>query len=187
MGTALGDMAATWVGKDCRPAVVVNFARQVRWANAAAVELLRAPQALYLRSGCLCLADQRSTASFDEALAHIGSSPEKIPVTDKAGRMAMIVTASSHGVGDQRFLLLVIKTVAASLNIATANMARIFALTPAEAQILTRLGSLEAPAEIAKNLGISVHTVRTHVRNLYNKTSVHSDLELLRLTLAFQG
>jgi DNA-binding CsgD family transcriptional regulator len=186
-GAAIRNIAAEWIREDYCPAIIVNSARQVRWANAAAERQLRSPQALYLSGGTLSLADQRNVESFDEALARVESSREKIPVTDRAGRVAIIVTASAHDLEDQRALLLAIKIVSAPLSIATASMARTFALTPAEVQILDRLTRLEPPAAIAKTLSISVHTVRTHVRNLYNKTSVNSDLELLRLAFAFAG
>ncbi|MFF7726802.1 helix-turn-helix transcriptional regulator [Streptomyces sp. NPDC008001] len=43
-------------------------------------------------------------------------------------------------------------------------------LTARESEVIERLCSREAPRQIARIMGISVHTLNTHVRNVYRKT-----------------
>lgn len=50
-------------------------------------------------------------------------------------------------------------------------------LTPREKEILVKLASGSANEEIADNLGISPHTVKTHVYNLYQKIGVPNRLQ----------
>ncbi len=45
-----------------------------------------------------------------------------------------------------------------------------FNLTPTEREILAQLMADSAPKDIARLLGISTHTVRTHLRSIYAKT-----------------
>lgn len=53
-------------------------------------------------------------------------------------------------------------------------------LTPREAEILVDLAKGRSAQEIADDLCISVTTVRTHTRNIYKKTDIHSQTELVR-------
>jgi DNA-binding CsgD family transcriptional regulator len=58
---------------------------------------------------------------------------------------------------------------------------RLASLTPRERTILRGLGNGETPAEIAESLGLSGHTVRSHMANLHHKLDVHRRVELVRL------
>lgn len=58
---------------------------------------------------------------------------------------------------------------------------RRFGLTPTEAQVATAIASGESPSELAERLGVSTHTVRTHLRSCYLKLSVSRQSELSRL------
>ena len=53
-------------------------------------------------------------------------------------------------------------------------------LTPREGEVLGLLVEDETEADIADHLGISPHTIRTHVKNLYAKLQVHSRAQAVR-------
>lgn len=53
-------------------------------------------------------------------------------------------------------------------------------LTPRESDVLSRLVEADTEAGIAEDLGVSPHTVRTHVKNLYAKLQVHSRAQAVR-------
>jgi DNA-binding CsgD family transcriptional regulator len=53
------------------------------------------------------------------------------------------------------------------------------ALSTREAQIVGRIFADEKEAKIARTLGISPHTVRTHLERLYHKLNVQSRTELV--------
>ncbi|NNF05759.1 MAG: response regulator transcription factor [Candidatus Eisenbacteria bacterium] len=48
------------------------------------------------------------------------------------------------------------------------------ALSPREQEVLTGLASGQAYKQVAESLGISIDTVRFHIRNVYKKLEVHS-------------
>ena len=60
-------------------------------------------------------------------------------------------------------------------------IAEAFALTPREAEILQFYARGRSTAVVQEELVLSYNTVKTHVRNLYRKTDVHSQQELIDL------
>ena len=60
-----------------------------------------------------------------------------------------------------------------------------FDLTPREREVLTLLVEDDTEAQIADALGLSPHTVRSHIKNLYAKLEVHSRAAAVRT--AFQS
>jgi len=59
-------------------------------------------------------------------------------------------------------------------------LAVFFGLTPAEAQLAQALCQGKSVAEIAEQLSVSVHTARTHLRNIFAKVGVHSQHALVQ-------
>ncbi len=56
---------------------------------------------------------------------------------------------------------------------------RIERLTPRELEILQRMADGDPPEQIAEDLGMSRHTLRTHTQNVLTKLGVHSKLEAI--------
>ena len=59
-------------------------------------------------------------------------------------------------------------------------------LTPRQREVLRRLSHGESTAEIACTLGVSVHTVRSHVRDLYERIDVHNRAEAVAWAMRHQ-
>ncbi len=59
-------------------------------------------------------------------------------------------------------------------------LAVFFGLTPAEAQLAQALCAGESVTDIARQLSVSVHTARTHLRNIFGKVGVHSQHALVQ-------
>jgi DNA-binding NarL/FixJ family response regulator len=53
-------------------------------------------------------------------------------------------------------------------------------LTPRERSVLKLLAGGRGMPEIARGMGVSEHTVRTHMQNLYAKLGAHSRLDVVR-------
>jgi DNA-binding NarL/FixJ family response regulator len=60
---------------------------------------------------------------------------------------------------------------------------RLERLTPRETQILQEMAAGSSPEHIAKELGMSPHTLRTHTQNILTKLGVHSKMEALVLAI----
>lgn len=61
--------------------------------------------------------------------------------------------------------------------------ARLQRLTPRERQVLERMATGASSEEIARALGMSPHTLRTHIQNILLKLGVHSKMEALVLAI----
>lgn len=66
------------------------------------------------------------------------------------------------------------ETCGDSMDAATMNL-----ITPREKQILTSLGQGLSYRDTAASLGISLATVQSHIRNLYRKLAVHSQVQAI--------
>jgi DNA-binding NarL/FixJ family response regulator len=62
---------------------------------------------------------------------------------------------------------------------------RLTRLTPRELQILQQMADGRAPEEIAEELGMSRHTLRTHTQNILTKLGVHSKIEAVVAAIRF--
>ena len=62
-----------------------------------------------------------------------------------------------------------------------AELARDCGFTKRESEVLVLTAHGKRPKDISEELVVSVATVRSHVRNIYNKAEVHSHEELMRL------
>lgn len=57
---------------------------------------------------------------------------------------------------------------------------RVVTLSTRERQIVESLADGATAKEIARDLVLSFHTIRTHIRNIYNKLGVCNRVELMR-------
>ena len=58
-------------------------------------------------------------------------------------------------------------------------------LTNAEARVLKEFAELNSPKQIAADLGVSLSTVRSHLKQIHAKAAVTTSLQLLRLAHTF--
>ena len=54
-------------------------------------------------------------------------------------------------------------------------------LTNAEVRVLKEFAELNPPKQIARDLGVSLSTVRSHLKQIHAKAEVTTSLQLLRL------
>lgn len=57
------------------------------------------------------------------------------------------------------------------------------AISPREREVLSLLASGQAPAQIARSLDISIHTVRRHIANSSEKLGIHGTSALIRYAI----
>jgi len=62
-------------------------------------------------------------------------------------------------------------------------LARVFGLTRREAELVAALAGGLGTAEFAMQAGISLNTVRFHLKSVYAKVGVHGQADLLRTVL----
>jgi DNA-binding CsgD family transcriptional regulator len=70
-----------------------------------------------------------------------------------------------------------------SAEIDVAALERIYGLTVTEARVAALVGQNKSVAEIADQMGSTSHTVRTHLRHIFEKTGAERQLDLVHLLL----
>lgn len=73
--------------------------------------------------------------------------------------------------------LLADPTLAAAIDDRRPKKGRGASLTPRQTEVLGLLARGLSPGEIARSLGVSPHTVRSHIHDLFDKLGVHSQVE----------
>jgi DNA-binding CsgD family transcriptional regulator len=71
--------------------------------------------------------------------------------------------------------------------VAESGLAEDLNLTRAETNVLDLFAKLRTPSQISEALGVSVATVRSHLKQIYSKAEVESAVQLLRLTGGYCG
>ncbi|MCT2559224.1 LuxR C-terminal-related transcriptional regulator [Tsuneonella sp. YG55] len=185
-GALDGDSAVEWVYRLSLPRLVVNADLQLLWANRVAETVLASGQMVRRRGETLWFDDHLGQDHWRERLSEVGADLARLVVTDPRGHPNLIIGAFRRSDGTRRdAIFLSLMAVSQSLDLTKSGLAAMFDLTNAERQIAQMLVDLRSPREISESLGVSINTVRTHIRGIYVKLAVSSQRELLRLASTF--
>ena len=195
------DMAHALLGlsdHDEHPVLLVTAQSEAVYRNPAANRLLARNGGLRLDGACVLAAspaDQRvlreviaqaaqgdpdRTAPQVVALAHVGAGADAGAPMVVVVRAAGPVLASNAGV--RRGLAMVtVRGGPALHDPATCAFAREYELTAAQAKVSALVFAGQSLAAIARTLGVSENTVRSHLRLVFEKTDTHSQMHLVHL------
>ncbi|TPG46508.1 helix-turn-helix transcriptional regulator [Sphingomonas glacialis] len=142
------------------------------------------------RFGRLCFADPSLQARFVSALAATADrrNGRSIVIAATDDRAACVIhllplRLNARDIFEAEGVLL-LGAEAANASIPGADLLRLlFDLTPAEARLVRNLVEGNALGDAAVLLGIADGTARTHLRNVFLKTGVRRQAELVRLLL----
>jgi DNA-binding CsgD family transcriptional regulator len=158
-------------------------------ANAEARALLRANHGLTLRDGRLRFADSRLDAEVGALLRKQGAGLDvgqglarRMRASNSSEAYSVLITPVPAEFRDDRSAVLVfIYAPAANRSIAPALLEQLYGLTRAQALVAARLFERVTIEATAAELGLSEHTVRSHLKRVFETCGVHSKSELLQL------
>jgi DNA-binding CsgD family transcriptional regulator len=176
-GSALGDF-------DHRPKLVVDYDQVVLWSCDDAQKILVDPMPLRLHRGKLLVDDEDSRTEFAEFLHNVGPSVVRKLIRGKVKNHWAVVRAWRPAGWEGAVCLLCTPSLPLR-DISESGLARELRLTNAEARVLKEFSELNSPKQIARELGVSLSTVRSHLKTIHAKASVSSSAQLLRLTHTF--
>ena len=177
--------AVTWLERDQRSRVVVDPEMNVLWANDAARASLRAPMPVHLAGGKLCFDDDVDPAACREFIRSADDRVRHRALVSSDGDRCSVLNVWAIETGPSRPIFVRIAVSRPMLDLHAAGLVEQFGLTRAEGAVAQRLALLATPTAIAEELGLSVNTVRTHIRRIYAKLSIRSQTQFLRLAHAF--
>ena len=181
------ELAARWLWLDGRPRAAVGRDLSILWCNPAARRLLVEPSPLVIRNDHLCPAVGAENAGVASFLTRLNSAPERLYVRDAEVDRGILLTAWADTIDGHHIAFIEFALRELPFDAHESGMARAFGLTKAECRVVDALAVMEPPSQIATRLGVSVHTIRTHVRRIYAKLAVRSQMQFMRLTMAYCG
>ena len=183
---SIADLSLAWMANDTLPRLFVTSSLSVVWLNACARRELALRQGMKLRNGVLTT----TNPSFQDKLLNL---------LREAGPLATASICGANGEGHvivhshrldlrDREPLFGIKffRIGQDFKPVYVGLDQAFGLTAGERRVMIRLVDGDSLPAVAKSLGLSVETIRTHVRNIYAKTEVSSRAELFSLVRAFR-
>lgn len=121
----------------------------------------------------------RSLLSSEQAKLHDGRF---LKVDCKSGRPPYLawVTSLSEGAEGSHYQVMTIYDPERSSDLSRASLLAAYRFTKAEMRLIDQLLQGHTPAEAAEALGVTIHTVRTYLKRLYQKVGVRSQATLVR-------
>lgn len=119
-----------------------------------------------------------------DGLLHVSRGPDRLPVSILPAPAMVIVEAWIHPT--PRWVLLVFDPEQ-DFSPSAALIERDLGLSRREAEIVALLAAGLRPPQIARRLGISLNTLRTHFKACFSKTGCRSQAELVRNAMSGPG
>lgn len=175
--------------------LIVDDAARVAFMNPAAARLAAAADGLSIADGHLTAADRGIRARMMELFATATRLPpgelgaRALAVTRPSGRRAysLIVWPLQIAAGlfalDAPAALVLVADPEAEPHLPSDLLTAVYGLTPAEATVAGMLAGGRDLQEVADDLGVSRHTVKSHVRQIFSKTGTRRQAQLVRLLL----
>lgn len=166
--------------------VVLDEDATVLWGNDAGLSLLKSFGLMVSGSERIAMPDA-DTRDRLEALLHTGSDTDRMFVTINPPSEWVVLHCHPSKMDGKPVRLVRLSHSSPRIDCESSGFAAQFALTPAECTVANLFARLNSVALIAKELKIGSATVRSHLKNVYSKTGVHSGRELIRLIAAFEA
>jgi len=140
----------------------------------------------------VAFADPRADAQFEQILARLrlgtlaAEQAQSLPIAAQEGRRPMVahvvpIKRRAADVFAAASCMLVITELAAWATPQAALIQGLFDLTPSEARVAQAIAAGAQPADIARQQGVGVDTVRTHMKGVFAKTGTSRQAELALL------
>lgn len=181
---------------DTRPTLLVTADAVPVHSNRAAAQLLEQGQGLAMDGRYLVAAspaDRRLLQQTIERLAQIdpadpASAPAVLTLAGAPGGDAVVVVVRAAGqvfasqVGARQGLVVVaVRGGSAGHDPARCVFARQYELTAAQAKVSALVFAGQSLTTVSRSLNLSENTVRSHLKQIFQKTNTHGQMELVHL------
>lgn len=168
------DWLKCWSALDDRARLVIDDMRTLLCADRRGRTVLRPGGGLRLRDSRVEPANAEDLPAFED-LIESRTSLESLGLKGSHGRGHLIVQASKICERRGKTLIgLAIRVVGRSFSPRWADLKQAFHLTQSENQVVKSLLSGLSAEQIAEAHGLSLDTIRTHIRHAYDKLNVSS-------------
>jgi DNA-binding CsgD family transcriptional regulator len=176
-----------WADLEGRPRAIIGDGRRLLWANNACMDALSESRDVCLSSDSLLVVDAAQMEAFDKVLRRTGPKFSAWSYRRPDGDGCVLFRLWKISKPTEPLAIgLVFHGTGSDFVPRWADFAEPFDLTPTEARTVQQLLDGDPVPDIAARLGLSVLTLRTHVRNAYAKIGVGSREGLFRILAAYR-
>lgn len=187
-GAATFDLESTfdrWLGSlDARPRLVIDRELKIVWQSNKAAELVRQPVPLQINQGYLAADADANLNELAEFIECVGEECATLLVQgNERKHWAMLMALSPQE--DPSLVCVMLNLSVPHRSVEQSGLAKALGLTVCEARVLDQFSRLNSTREIAENLGVSVSTVRSHMKQIHSKAGVGSAVQLTQLVRGY--
>lgn len=178
---------------DARPMLLVSGDSETIYRNPAAEHLLESRQGLQLDKQRLVASSNSGRRLLEEAIARLArpgnaDSPAVLTMACTPPVPPMVVVVRAVGqvyarqTGARQGLVMVaVRGAQAAHDPSVCTFAQQYAFTVAQARVSTLVVAGQSLAGISRTLHLSENTVRSHLKQIYQKTDTHGQMDLVHL------
>ncbi|WP_114951036.1 helix-turn-helix transcriptional regulator [Sphingosinicella terrae] len=183
---AVATAALACLDAHIRPMAIVDEELRLLWTNQRASDLFRETTELDDRGGFLTLENPDHHARLTALVSRSG--PDLItycmPLASGAGHL--LIRARRLDCGETVMFGIQITRTDSDDHDIYYDLDKAFGLTAAEHRVLLALLTGKDADRLTRDLGVSIETVRTHIRNIYAKLDVNSREKLFAKVQPFR-
>src|SRR5262249_55943205 len=183
----------------CAGLFLVDAAGQIVHANASGQAMLSQGVLLRGHGDKLMSRDTKAAQGLHEIFSSaakdrgdIGPRGNAVPITGRDGEhyvahVLSLTAGARRQVGADDSAVAAVFVQKASLDLPTPQeaIAKLYKLTPTELRVLSGIVQVGGVPEVALAMGISVSTVKTHLRRLFAKTGTDRQADLVKLVAGY--
>ncbi|MGZ3274194.1 MAG: helix-turn-helix transcriptional regulator [Caulobacteraceae bacterium] len=183
VGETVSLLLTRWTFAAPYPLALLQKNGRLVWCNAAAMRLLQDASPIVLRNGLLMTRKTTTTSAFRAWLKDLSGEPS-FHIVRGAGVQGNVVLQGMTVMGAKDEVVgCRLRSASAPAEVADLTMA--LGVTPAQSGIVQRMILGSSLEQISEDTGLSITTVRTHLRNVYARLGISSRDELFRLCLPY--
>ena len=170
--------------------LVVDGTGQVVGTNRSADDMLGRSDGLFLDHGRLATRVIHDTRSLAQAIARVScgaETSEVLRISRGSGQLPFMVTVASVPDtcgGRSSGTVLFVHDPMLNRVPEPSWLSRVYGLTPVEGKVASALAAGQSLQDIADERGISIQTVRGHLKQVFSKTGTHRQGELVARLLS---
>ncbi len=165
------------------PVAHLDLSGRVRWTNASMSQLLADASLLSTSSGRIAATRAEDRLHLMRALQEVARVPGEVAVRLRPGRgepLAIVILQRSP----ESDLVRLFVARGSEAHRPAAVWVDALGLTPAEQRVFGHLAGGLDVVDIAREMSIQPNTVRQYLKQIYSKTGLHNQKELVRLAAA---
>lgn len=170
----LDQALAVWVERERRARILVDDALRVLWMSSSAERMMSGPNSLLIRNGHMRTRENRFDQQLRELIRGATLQTSTCCLHDAKMSEHLVLTAVRLSPPSDDMVGLTLLRASDDFPFDLADLHSAFGFTQTESRVAYRLmGGLTA-GETADELGVSLETVRTHIKRAYAKLGVSS-------------